>query len=546
MNPQKAAQLRRGPEPLIRWQGKALPIPAACALAIEEHRRGNLPAVVELYTLVLNKAPGYAEGHNNRGVVLQQMKRYDEALASYDRAIALKPGYANAHFNRGTVLKKMLRREEALASYEQAIALQPDHAEAHNNRGVLLQELKRYDEALASYDRVIALNPNHVEANNNRGVVLASKGNMAEAEKMFLKASRLKPDFADPWFNLANIRSYQTADNAEVQSIRALLNKPGITAEETEHLHFTLGKIHDDCGSYDEAFAHFRQANELRNTQVAYDPRLVETMTDSLIEVFSRDFLQVPCPFASASRSPIFVVGMPRSGTTLLASILSNLPAVASAGELSTLGDLALGLSAHVDAPYPAAVRRLTAAAAEHVTLNYENRLRRDVDAAMACVVDKNPLNFRHLGLIALLFPNARILHCTRNPLATGLSNYFQRFPLHMDYCFDLRNIGHFHREYLRLMAHWQTMPGLKVLDVAYEEMILQTEQTTRRLLEFLGLDWDEHCLAPHTNRYAVETASQWQVRQPIYQHSLENWLHYEKYLGPLKAALEGQNTADS
>ena len=154
-------------------------------------------------------------------------------------------------------------------------------------------------------------------------------------------------------------------------------------------------------------------------------------------------------------------------------------------------------------------------------------------------MIDKNPLNFRHLGLITLLFPQARILHCTRQPLDTCLSNYFQRFPLHLDYCFDLRNIGHFFGQYARLMEHWRTIPNLKMFEVRYEDMILRTEATARAALEFLGLEWDERCLTPHTNRYAVETASQWQVRQPIYQRSLERWRHYEKHLGALRSFLE-------
>jgi tetratricopeptide (TPR) repeat protein len=515
-------------------------IGAACALAVAEHQRGHFPAALQLYTLILKQAPNYAEGHNNRGVVLQALNRLEEALASYERAIALKPGYANAHFNRGTVLKKLSRREEALASYDRAIALNPDHAEACNNSGAVLQELKRYDEALASYDRAIALKPLHAEAHNNRGIVLASLGRMADAEVMFLKAAELKPGFADPWFNLANIKNYQDADNAELKSIRALLDKPGITAGEQEHLHFSLGKIYDDCGLYDEAFEHFRQANELRNTQVAYDPALTERMTDALIQVFSPDFLAQPVAFASASQSPLFVIGMPRSGTTLVASMLSNHPAIAAAGELPTLGDLLADLPKFLRGglAYPEAARHLTAAAAKHIVSGYENRLRRDVAASVPHVIDKNPLNFRHVGLIHLLFPRARIVHCTRQPLATCLSNYFQCFPLHMDFSFHLHNIGHFYREYARLMAHWHAQPSLNLIDVAYEDVILNTERTARRLLEFLGLEFDSRCLATHTNHFPVETASQWQVRQPIYQDALENWRHYEKHLRPLMEML--------
>lgn len=535
---------RNRPRPAIRWQGRRLNLTEACAVALAEHQRGNFTAVADIYALILKQAPASAEVLNNQGVVLQQLQRLDEALASYDRAIAFKPGYANAHYNRGTLLKKMRRHEDALASYTQAVAWQPSHVEALNNRGVLLQEMRRLDEALACYDQVIARQPDHAQAYNNRGILLVSKGDMAGAEKMFRQAATLKPDFPDPWFNLANIRHYQDPDHADVQHIRNLLDRPSLAPEDREHLCFTLGIIHDDCDLPDQAFEYFHQANQLRNAQVAYDPGLVERATDAAIEVFHPDFLQAPVPFASDNPAPLFIVGMPRSGTTLLASILSNHPAVANAGELAILAELAAQLPAWSKGcePYPAVVKHLSAAAGRQLITGYEQRLRRDVAAVVPYVIDKNPLNFRYLGLIHRLFPRARIFHCTRHPLATCLSNYFQRFPLHMDYSFDLRNIGHFYREYDRLMQHWRRLPALQMLEVSYEDMILDTERTARRALDFIRLEWNPRCLAPHTNPGMVETASQWQVRQPIYRQSLEKWRHYEKYLAPLTAMLPARH----
>jgi len=531
---------QRPPEPTIRLHGKPFTITAATALAADASRRENFPEALEIFSKIVAKIPNYAEAYNNRGVILQAMNRHDEALVNYEKAIALKPDYANAHFNRGIVLKKVTRREDALASYDRAIGLQPGHAEAHNNRGVVLQELKRYDEALVSFQRTIELKPDHAEAHNNCGIVLASKGDMAGAEKMFAMASQLKPSFPDPLFNLANIRSHQGLDVPEVSAIRSLLEKPGLTPAEQEHLRFSLGKIYDDCGLYDEAFAQFQTANAIRNQQVAYDANRVEKMTEATISVFNQEFLSHPFEFASKSRSPLFIIGMPRSGTTLLASILSNHPKIASAGELATLSDLTTQMDQLTGGgiPYPEACRNVTEAAAGHMTSAYEKRLRRDAGDEIVYVIDKNPLNFRHVGLIFKLFPEARIIHCRRHPMATCLSNYFQRFPLHMDYSFDLRNIGHFYREYARLMDHWRTFPNLKLLEVSYEDMILDTAKVTHAALNFLTLDWDERCLSPHTNKYAVETASHWQVRQPIYQDSLEHWRHYEKHLAPLLEAL--------
>jgi tetratricopeptide (TPR) repeat protein len=543
MKPQSPKPARNTGQPTIQWRGRTLAIAEAGAAAAQEQRLGNLQAAVDIFNLLLAKLPGSAEVYNNRGAILQMMKRYDDALASYDKAIALKPDYTNAWFNRGSALKQLNRFEEALASYDKAIALNPGHAEAHNNRGVLLQQMRRFDEAIASYDKAIAAKDDHAAAHNNRGTALMSKGDMAGAERMFREALQLKPDFTDPLHSLAKMHRYQNASEPDVKEIFALLKKPAISPENKEHLFFTLGKVYDDCGLYDEAFEYFRQANEIRNASVSYNAAAVKKLTDGIIEVFSPEFLSQRHPFASESKLPLFIVGMPRSGTTLLASILSNHPAIATAGELPDMADYAMRLGELLKngTSYPQAARQVTPAVAANIIHEYEKRLKRDARAGAVQVIDKNPLNFRHLGFIAMLFPQARIIHCTRDPLDTCLSNYFTRFPLSLDYVFDLGNIGHFYREYARLMEHWRNVPAIRMLDVSYEDLILQTEPAARRMLDFLGLEWDTRCLAPHTNPNPIETASDWQVRQPIYKQSLERWRHYEKHLGPLKEVLSAR-----
>jgi LPS sulfotransferase NodH len=263
--------------------------------------------------------------------------------------------------------------------------------------------------------------------------------------------------------------------------------------------------------------------------------------TDSIIQVFSKEFLSEPRAFSSDSCAPMFIVGMPRSGTTLLASILSNHPAIATAGELPTIIQFTsqIGEWAGAGVTYPQAARHLSSPAAERLIGRYLERLRRDIAADVPYVIDKHPINFRHLGLIALLFPHATVIHCRRDPLDTCLSNYFQRFPPAYDFAFDLRNIGHYFRQYSRLMDHWRAALAKPMLEVSYEEMIANTEKVARSILDVLGLPWDERCLAPHTNPYAIETASKWQVRQPIYRHAVERWRHYEKHLTPLKGTLQ-------
>ncbi|MGH7940791.1 MAG: tetratricopeptide repeat protein, partial [Limisphaerales bacterium] len=344
MNQRRHQPHQKPAEIMVQWQSRQLTVSEASALAAREQQAGNLRAALEIYDLILAGVPDFAGAYVKRGDILQMMGRCQEALASYDKAIALKPDDAISHLNRGVTLKQMNRFEEALISCDKAVALNPNHAQAYHNRGWLLQTIKRYDEAMASYERAIALKPDFALAYNNQGVVLMHKGSMPEAERMFRKALQLKPDLADALFNLARMHRFQKTSEPDVLPIRALVERPGLSPETKEHLYFALGKIYDDCGLYDEAFGFYQRANDIRKATVSYDAALLARMTDALMEVFNRDFLARRLPFASESQVPLFIVGMPRSGTTLLASVLSNHPAIATAGELPDLMHAATSL----------------------------------------------------------------------------------------------------------------------------------------------------------------------------------------------------------
>lgn len=502
---------------------------------------GRLEDALADYDKAIELKPAYANAHTNRGAILATLGRYYSALASCNQAIELTPDSTEAHNNRGVALQGMGRYDEALASYDQALTLTPDCVEAHSNRGAALRELARVDEALTSCDRAISLRPGYADAYHTRGVCLLNKGDLEQAESMFLRALELKPDFPDAVFELTCIRKYESIDHPDVKNIRSLLRKPRASLFERDCLYFSLGKIYDDCGHYDEAFACYRLANQMRNRSVSYDPVKVAELTNSIIEVFSKELLAQPFEFVPDKPSPLFIVGMPRSGTTLIAQILSNHHGIGTAGELPTILDFLPQLPRLIGngAPYPETARHLTPLIIAGLRNEYLIRLRRDAGSAVSRVIDKHPFNFRHLGLIAMLFPKARIIHCTRHPLDTGLSNYFQRFRLSYDYSFDLRNIGHFYGEYARIMEHWRRVLPSALIEVSYEDVITNTEQIVRKTLDSLGLEWDGRCLAPHTNPSTVYTASKWQVRQPIYRESVGRWRHYEKHLTSLKEMLQ-------
>lgn len=477
------------------------------------------------------------ESNNRKQRRLAQSKTRNEPRVTYlGKSYSIAEAFTLA-FEEENIRKNFQR---ALGLYQLILAKIPDHGPSLNNIGLLFSHFEEVDKAIAAYRRSIQLQPHSPFAYCNLGTALTSKGKSAEAEKMFCKAIALKPDFARSIYALAHVRKYKSADHADAKHILALLARPENTLDDVPHLYFALAKIYDDSGLYDQAFSCFAQANQRLNALVTYNPALMHQLTNQAMEVFTKEFLDQSFAFASDNAQPVFIVGMPRSGTTLLASILSNHRDIRSAGELPTMADCTLRLPVLLggNIAYPQAARHMTPDAAANLIKDYQTRLTRGMRSSIRYIIDKHPANFRQLGLISMLFPKARIIHCTRNPLDTCLSNYFQYFDTLYDYSFDLKNIGHFYNEYLRYMSHWRTALPKEILDISYEDMVRDTEKSARMALDFLGLEWDPRCLTPHTNKHAVRTASMWQVRQPIYQQSVERWRNYEKYLGPLKEAL--------
>ena len=441
-----------------------------------------------------------ADMHLNRGFALMQLKRHEEALSSFDKAIALKADDGWLHFNRGKVLEALNRPEPALASYDKAIALRYDNADVYSYRGnILHQPLQLHKEALASFDKAIALEPDNPSVCTGRGNLLITMGNMRGAEQMLRKALSIRGDYATALSYLAQIGKYDAQDTKKIE---ALLSAPDdLSPDEKGQLHFALGKIYDDCGRYDDAFYHYQQANQIIISVMpaAYRKEGFTTHIQNLISVFSKEFLSRPVPFAQSIESPVFVVGMPRSGTTLVSSILSRHPSVDTAGEVGTIPEF----PRHIDQMlnngkrYPQTAESITPLIASTLILKYEKRLRRDVGRSAPHVVDKLPFNFLHLGLIAMLFPKARIIHCIRHPLDTCLSNYFQRFAPNLEYSFDLQTTAHFYGLYTTLMEHWRKVLPIPMLDIQYEDIVLSNKQATRRMLKFLELPWDERLPVP-------------------------------------------------
>ncbi len=336
----------------------------------------------------------------------------------------------------------------------------------------------------------------------------------------------------------------------ELGRIDAMAGDSGRPGDERSRLHFVLARVRERAGAYDHAFAHYRRANELlqesQGADGAADPAEQRRLVDRLIAVCTPAFFERVRSFGSDSEVPVFVVGMPRSGTTLAEQILASHPHARGAGELNDIDGLATRLPERLGGtqPYPECLERLDPATARAAADVYLGRLRQYGGTA-ARVIDKLPFNFVHLGLIAALFPRARIVHCRRDPIDTCLSVYFQDFAQSLPCGRDLGQLGRYYRDYERLMAHYAQVLPLPLFELRYEELTADQEAVSRRFVSFCGLEWDERCLRFHETERTVRTCSALQVRQPLYRSSVGRWKHYEAHLGPLLEAL-GRDSGES
>jgi tetratricopeptide (TPR) repeat protein len=485
--------------------------------------------------------PGYAEIHVNAGSALLALDQPAAAMDCFERALAIKPDYAEAQYNFGIALQALKRDREAIARYELALAIRPDYVEAHNNLGNVLMEIGRFEAAMAHYDRALSLRPDFPEAHANNGTALRGLGRMEEARLAFAKAADLAPRTTRTYLDLVDCKR-MLADDPYLAVMENLARDAATLDREGRiYLGFALGKAYDDLGRYADAFHCLADANALKRQSIAYDEVAALGEFDRIRTAFSPAVLRRQRT-GVASALPIFVVGMPRSGSTLVAQILASHPAVHDGGELTELPQAVANLSA-ADAPggFPDAVAGMTDDALCRFAESYLAPLRAMAPAA-ARIVDKMPSNFRFAGLIHLALPGARIIHTQRDPLDTCFSCYSKLFTAGQPFAYELGELGRYYRAYEALMAHWRhVLPAGALLEVDYEAVVADLEGQARRIVAYCGLEWDDACLAFHQRRGVVRTASASQVRQPIYRTSVGRWRHYRDLLRPMLEALTGK-----
>ncbi len=497
-------------------------------------RLGRQDEALETYESALLIKPDYAEAFYNKGDLLIQMERHDEAMACCRSALRIRPDYAAAMYSIGEIHRWAGQFNEALHHYQKAIETEPSFAEAHNNAGIALRHLKRWDEALVSYRQALTHKPDLAETHNNIGNLFTEIGSQDDALASYQAAIDLRPNFTEAHRLLSSYKKFRSRDK-QYKLMEELLIDGHLSEEDTCNISFGLAKANDDLGEFEKAYNHYEIGNTLRKKLLGYDFSSDQKLFDQLRSAQNKiknsqlgnGGLQSPI----SPISPIFIVGMPRSGTTLVEQIVSSHPEVTGAGELPFVErhghNLAIGATASNEESL-LACKQL-----------YLDGLESVCEGA-AFVTDKTPHNFLYLGLVAKILPEAKIIHVRRSPAAVCWANYTQYFSTNgLGYSYSLTDVVDYYRLYIGLMETWKSETSNVIYDLDYEMLVTNQEQETRWLLEKLGLAWDDRCLSPESNKRAVSTASNMQVRRKVYQGSSERWKAYapfleERYLGLL------------
>jgi len=498
------------------------------ALAHESYARGAYAEAVTYYHELVGIKPPRADTLNNLGAALCKLGRYQEAEDHFRQAIGKKPDYPEAHSNLGTVRRLKGHFAEAELSLRRALKLKPNYVDARSNLGLTLALQGRLRDAKAHFEKVLRVAPRHTDALLGMGYVARMEGCFDEAGALFKRVLEVDPKMSGAWAALVGIREMTSSDGAWLKRAQQIAAS-GIAHLEEADVRFAIGKYCDDVGDFEQAFQSYKRANQLVKAIAENYERDARTrFVDDLIRVYTREAISQVESGASASMKPVFVVGMMRSGTSLAEQIIASHPAATGAGELQFWND---AVRVH-----EALIRRgeLGEPIRKKLAEAYLRALaRHSVDALR--IVDKAPVNSDYLGVIHSVFPNARIIYMRRNPIDTCLSCYFQQFSPAMNFTMDLSDLVHYYREHRRLIAHWRAvLPPGTILDVPYAELVADQEGWSRKILDFVGLEWDERCLDFHKTKRPVVTASYWQVRQRIYNDSVERWRNYEKFISPL------------
>lgn len=504
---------------------------------------GNIENAVELIQRSLQVNPENPDALNHLGQVYIRLNDYASAQRCFEQALE----YDSKHFHALNNLANCLRHagdlKAALAHYERAREIEPRNAVCLFNYGITLNALGRPRDAIEWLTKATEYEAGHVLAHHHLGVLFEQLGDFQEANTNYLAALRYQPKFYDSLAALLNSPEYE-ANKAQIDSAREALTQDNLSSDTRLRLEHALGKHYEKARDYDVAFQHFRNSNEVRKASVRpFDINSYSNEFDELIEFYTAEKIEQLARFGSQDERPVFVVGLPRTGTSLTEQILSSHSAVHGAGELRYMGSIADQVRSSAGAGDVGNLTSrpisLTQESIAHLSKRYLDGLATQSPESSTRIVDKHPMNYAHLGLISILFPNAKIIHCQREPLDVAISCYTVLFKLGNDFTNDLMHFGQYYKEYLRLMAHWSAVLPTPYFELSYEGLIRNPEDVTKELIAFCDLPWEDECLRFDRNERTVLTPSNWQVRQKLYDTSVGRWKNYEKHLLELKSFLE-------
>lgn len=535
---------------------------------------GRFDEAIDHYQKAILIRENYPEAYNNMASVLRDQGHVPEAEHAYRKAITLRNSYTDAYLNLAILLDGNERTDEALRllgdilkidarhqgaliqvariqlrkmNYEQAeqaarlsLSLDTNFADAHAALGQILHETDRIPEAIIHYEAALRLKPDLIDVNSLYAVSLKSLGRTEEAKVQFEKTLAIAPHAYGVYANLADLEKF-TPGNPHLRNMEKLFGEAADpNAEKLMPLHFALGKAYDDIGEYDKAFHHFSAGAAMKRARLKYDEAQTLSFFDTVCEVFSESFLKNP-PFSGrSSEVPVFIVGMPRSGSTLVEQVLSSHPMTFGAGEIKEFSRQLNMLRGRFPGlpKYPNMVQKMNAAQFAVLADGYLNKLTSLAPDA-ARITDKLLTNFFFVGLLHILYPKAKFIHTRRNPVDTCLSTYTKLFKDEMPQSYDLGELGRYYRKYDQLMAHWERVlpPGV-MKTVVYEDVVNDLPAMARDVIGFLGLPWNDACLSFHESARPVKTASVMQVRKPVYASSVHRWKHYGNAMNPLIEAL--------
>ncbi|HEX9159585.1 MAG TPA: sulfotransferase, partial [Rhizomicrobium sp.] len=529
--------------------------------AVQLLQAGRPAEAIPVLQAAIRSDPRFFEAHHALGSALLQTGRFADASAVLLRALSLRSNSAEAWRDMGLSYDRQNLHEPAMEAYRNALAASPQMGDVLRRLGQLYVMYSRTEEASACFERAADLNPDSTEArllrsdarllrrdisgaehvaraavardpasspaHGNLAGLLYAQGRFDEAASSFEAALQLNPKDGRCWTGLADCRTHSATDNSLLDRMDAVLQRDDLNGFDRMAMHFAMGKICDARGDYARAMKHFDTANGLRARDLHFDRARFEAMVDQTIRRFTPEFIASHASRGNSDSRPLFIVGMYRSGTTLVEQILSSHPDVAAGGELTVWTPMEMEVDPRTGEFDP---ERSRTAIAKYLAVL------QSIGPSAARVTDKLPFNCFRLGAIHALMPNARIIHCQRDALDTCLSIYFNLLQSRVSFAARKEDLAFCYRQYLRMMEHWRkVLPASALMDVQYERLIADREAETRRLIVFTGLDWNDRCLKPEENKRAINTASAWQARQPVYTTSLHRWRHYEPWLGELR-----------